>query len=70
VLVCLLELLLGSLELVLYNLDGVVLFLHFLIKLEDSGAHLLSLEILLHQLSRHVSHKVLSVADGDCCSLW
>jgi hypothetical protein len=52
VLVCLLELLLGILELVFQNLNGVVPFFHFLYKFMDSGTHLLSLEILLHQLGR------------------
>jgi hypothetical protein len=52
VLVRLLKLLLGILELVFQNLNGVVPFLHLLFKLMDLGTHLLSLEILLHQLGR------------------
>jgi hypothetical protein len=49
VLVCLLMLLLGILELVFQNLDGVVPFFHSLFKLTNLGIHLLSLE--LHQFS-------------------
>jgi hypothetical protein len=43
--------------------------LHLLLKLMDSGAHLLSLEILLHKLRRQAYHKALSVVEGDLCSL-
>jgi hypothetical protein len=48
VLVCLLELLLGGLELVFQNLDDIILGFHLLLELADVVSHLLNLEILLH----------------------
>jgi hypothetical protein len=48
VLVCLLELLLGVLELVFQNLDGVIPGFHLILELADVVSHLLNLEILLH----------------------
>jgi hypothetical protein len=48
VLVCLLELLLGVLELVFQNLNGVLPGFHLILKLLYVVGHLLNLEILLH----------------------
>ena len=65
VLVCPLELLLGVLELVFQNLNGVVPDFHLILELVDVVGHLLNLEILLHQLSGQVYYKILPVIKGD-----
>jgi hypothetical protein len=65
VLVGFLKLLLRGLELIFQNLDGVLLGLHLILKLLDLGGHLLYLEVLFHQLSGQVYHKVLPVIQGD-----
>jgi hypothetical protein len=69
VLICLLELVLGIVELFLQNVNGVILNLYLLLELERSGTHQLDLEILLHQLRRQVHHESLSVIKGHLGSL-
>jgi hypothetical protein len=65
VLVGFLKLLLCGLELIFQNLDGVLPGLHLILKLLDLGGHPFHLEILFHQLSGQVDHKVLPVIQGD-----
>jgi hypothetical protein len=69
VLVGFLKLLLSVQELILENLDGVLPGSYLLLKLLDLGGHLLHLEVLLHQLSGQVYHKVLPIIQGDLGSL-
>jgi hypothetical protein len=65
VLVGFLELLLHGQELILENLNGLLPGPYLFLKLLDLGGHLLHLEVLLHQLSGQVYHKVLPVIQGD-----
>jgi hypothetical protein len=65
VLVGFLKLLLRGQELILQNLDGVLPGPYLLLKLLDLGGHLLHLEVLFHQLSGQIYHKVLPVIQGD-----
>jgi hypothetical protein len=65
VLVGFLMLLLGGLELIFQNLDGVLPGFHLIFKLLDLGGRRLHLEILFHQLSGQINHKVLPVIQGD-----
>jgi hypothetical protein len=61
VLVGFLKLLLCVLELIFQNLDGVLPGLYLILELLDLSGHLFHLEILFHQLSGQVYHKVLPV---------
>jgi hypothetical protein len=61
VLVDFLKLLLCGLELIFQNLDGVLPGLYLILKILDLSSHLFHLEILFHQLSGQVYHKVLPV---------
>jgi hypothetical protein len=65
VLVGFLKLLLSVQELILENLDGVLPGSYLLLKLLDLGGHLLYLQVLFHQLSGQIYHKVLPVIQGD-----
>jgi hypothetical protein len=64
-LVGLLKLLLCGQELILENLNGVLPGPYLILKLLNLSGHLLHLEVLLHQLSGQVYHKVLPVIQGD-----
>jgi hypothetical protein len=56
-----LKLLLRGQELIFQNLDGVLPGPYLILKLLDLSDHLLHLEVLFHQLSRQVYHKVLPI---------
>jgi hypothetical protein len=65
-----LKLLLGSLKLIFQNLDSVLPRPHLIFKLLDLSGHLFHLEVLFHQLSGQVDHKVLPVIQGDLGRLY
>jgi hypothetical protein len=64
-----LKLLLGGLELIFQNLNGVLPGIHLILKLLYVVGHLLHLETLFHQLSGQVNNKVLPVIQGDLSRL-